>query len=561
MKAGDAQTMNAQGAASTGRIDVRGRSKAAAAEPLLVGAILITGGLLLGAGIGTIPGLHADECLTFMRVQEIAGGLRPVFGPMNSYTGPFQGYALWPVYALLGMNAAAFRLMSVSFNLAALVFAMLTVRAMTGGGRWWLWAGALLGSSPAFVCLARYTSEVTNIGLLLFFAALYCFARATHAPVGGGGQRLGVGALAFCGGTLLGVSIHNHVIALAVPAALGLALAACFGRGCLQDGRTHLALAGLLTGCLPMLLARLFLPVPADDYFQAGQGLFAYLVDKEWRRLPSILQGIIDGHLIYMRFCGETRWPVVPYASAAVVLTAAGRAALPAKARPSRLELFLLLFWLLLVLMTTLMVNQLSLRYFILPCCIAPLLLVFFLARTTPLVKQKRFTAAVGAMLLGVVLLNVVYTGVNYFRAFSASGGRATHFQLGKRTQSQEPFMETSSHFIGTRRLYEQLAAAGVEVVFAEYNIEAPLRFHDLSTKKLRVVNWPTLEALPFNPVLKERSSAIVYYNLPAAGSPEAPRFEQALTKLFSGKTFIDYVRDETYDAHFLVYVARPASP
>ena len=521
---------------------------------------LILGGLLLNVNIGSITGLHGDECKTFFRAQEIANGLRPISGPMTNYTGPIYSYALWPVCVLFGMDVTAFRSASVGFNLLAVLFTMLTMKVIVTEGKWWIWAGLLLTTLPTFVLFSRYTAEVTNIGPLLFITALYALALSSRSPTDSRKIPFKSIMRAFIGGVLLGLNIYNHILSIVVPAALSAALLLCYGSVFVRDRRTYAVAVGILIGYLPALIALWINPVHWMQSVSdgSGNGLVSYLFDKDWHLVLPVIHSMLDGRLLYLRFCGENLVYVIPYLSGAFLFVLAWRVFLKRKRPLKRFEMFLLTFWILLVTLITLMVNQLSLRYYLLPCYLIPLFMVYFLSEISQAKKQLIYARTIQVLLVVVTCLNLFYISANYFYAFSKSGGKATNFVIGNFTQIQEPFIETSSHFIGTQKLYDQLVANGIDFVFAQNSIATPLQFYDFSNHRLKIVDWPTYDGLPYNPILKQRRSAILFYNFLDGESSEALNFKEILKKLFSPKNaFIRYERGMDYDPHFLVYVSR----
>jgi hypothetical protein len=514
------------------RLRARAPELAAAAAALVV----------LGVGLGEIPGFHGDEAWIFTSVKAIAAGARPLDG-MNSYTGALYLYPLWPLFESMGYRLELLRAVAALTAAATAALIVAAARLPLFGGASPAWVAALLISSPAFVAFSRFASEVTVLLPLLVVGGLLSIARAMEAA---GARRA---ARAGLGGALLGLATYTHVIAVAAPAAAGLAFLLCAPRRALREPALRLAAAGFAFGFAPR-----WLPLLAGS----GAGSWSYRLAKvasgrfarDFGSLPGVLAGGLDGGLVYQRYVGGSWIPVLPYASAALLLLIALRGLQRGDAGPGRRELALGLFVVLLADLLVVISSGLSLRYFLMNLYFAPLLLA---ALAAPLLAAGAPTARriARATLAAVVALNVFYVGTNYFFAFSRTGGASSVFPIGKR------LLETSNHFMRSDRLYAQLVERGIETVLAKDFIALPLRAYDLERGLLRTLEFPPSQPPPLAPLLEGRRVAVVYYNGPEVYRRRAWDL-RGRERIQVGP--VSLRRDPGFDPNFLVFVPEPAA-
>jgi 4-amino-4-deoxy-L-arabinose transferase-like glycosyltransferase len=146
-------------------------------KQLWLTAIFSTAGFLLLYRASSVTGLHPDEAWSFLRVEEIARGARPVQG-MNSYTGPSFQYVLWPIFALFGATIRTLRITSAFFGLGTLglwmwLLSFADPRRLVG-----LRQGLVLATLPAFVLFSRFATEITTLVPFLCSLGLALFWRA-----------------------------------------------------------------------------------------------------------------------------------------------------------------------------------------------------------------------------------------------------------------------------------------------------------------------------------------------------------------------------------------------
>jgi hypothetical protein len=268
---------------------------------------------------------------------------------------------------------------------------------------------------------------------------------------------------------------------------------------------------------------------------------------RDFGELPGVLAGGLDGGLLYQRFVGEQMVPVVPYASAALLIVIGWR--LLRGPRPARRELALLAFGVLLADLIVVLTPGLSLRYFLFLFLFAPLLLA---ALAAPLLADPRLRRAAQALLGCVVALNLGYLTLDYFVAFARTGGTPSVFPLGKRQ------LETSNHFLRSDRLYAQLVARGVGTLLAKEFIVLPLSAYDREARALRFVDLPpgrTPEPGALPPADGRRLAAVFYagpevYLNRAWDPPQGETLEIGSATLR---------RDDSFDPHYLVFVSEGA--
>jgi hypothetical protein len=153
-----------------------------------------------------------------------------------------------------------------------------------------------------------------------------------------------------------------------------------------------------------------------------------------------------------------------------------------------------------------------------------------------------------------LILGNVAYVATNYYYGFASTGGVPSVFPLGKQR------IETSNDFVRSDTLVEQLIGRGVAVVVAKDSIVVSLlAYHWLAASEQRFSGLIVPPgALPEpSPELATVPAALVYHNgLMTVSSSRAydPRGTDVL--MVGSERF---VRDDSFDPHFLVYLSDAA--
>jgi hypothetical protein len=270
---------------------------------------------------------------------------------------------------------------------------------------------------------------------------------------------------------------------------------------------------------------------------------------EDFSSLPGVLSGVIDGDLLYRRFTGHLTVSVLPYASVVVVGLTLWRfarlRALPLDAREKVLGLLLPILLLGIVLASP----WFSLLYFasvgIVACLWSGVLVDRLLCFERGRVARVALRAALPLLIIG----NVAYVGTNYYYGFASTGGVPSIFRIGKR------LIETSNDFIRSDTLYEQLVGRGVSVVFAKDFIAYGLAAYDAeeTQPRLQCAIVPPESLPPPHPMLATTPAALVYHNgVMNTGSSSISDVRGTQVIMVGSEQF---VRDDSFDAHFLVYV------
>lgn len=505
-------------------------------------ATLALAAALLLAWLPTLPGVTMDEAWIFHRVAELAAGERPVAG-MTFYTGALHQYLLWPVFSLFGYHVGVLRAFGAVANLTALALFMVLVGRTFGTAAARRRAGLLLATAPAFVAFGRFGVELTALGPLLVVAGLLGLRLAAE-----GGRRWRPAAV--LGGLSLGFAVWNHFLMIAIPVALGASLLALYGLRVLRHPATWAAVAGFLVGWAPQLW--LVLAGQRESWGGAGAGM-AGAVDAVLRvrilgelpHLPGVLEGFWDGGLVYQRFCGPNRVPVLPYPALAAVAALGLRLRGGAGAlRPARRDVLALALPALVVAVTVVISPGLSARFFVLPVAFGGAAL---LARLAP-------AGRAGTVLVGLVACaNLGYLGTNYYYDYRQTGGVASVYPLGAQ------LIESSTTFVDTRRLYDELVAADFDLVLANETISGPLGVHDWGRDALEERYWRLATAPPEQLGDADARAAIVYHAGPLSWNRATEVFDVSeLEVIESGG--VPWRRDPGFDPRFLIFV-RSAQP
>jgi hypothetical protein len=507
-------------------------------EALIAGLALV---LLLG-GLASVPGLHGDEAWTIARVKAIAGGERPLSG-MNFYTGAVYEYLLWPAFESFGYRLTVLRAFAALLNVAALLIGVRLVRQLHPGGSEHRWFGLLLCTSPAFVVFSRVGVEITALTPVLVALALWAFFEA-HTLTG---RKAFLAAAS--GGLCLGLAAYNHVLAGAVPFALGMALLLVYRSAFLSHAACWGGLLGVIAGLSPR--GWIALAEPAASGWRdrlAELAELRFLGDLV--ALPEVLQGLWNGSLLYLRTTGKTLLWVAPYGSVAFLVSLIAWLAMGGPRRLARRDVAWLLFGAILLLAIVVITPWFALHYFALPIFGAYYLLV----RLSAPLRQRAETRWLGVTVLGaVIVLNVFYVVADYFVAFARDGGSIAVFPLGSR------LTETSNHFISTERVHRELHERGIELALGDDLLYWQLRYHEADhPRPIQIGYWPPTQPPPDHPELLERRAALVYFDGPTSfvGRLVMPPEGDVI-----GRAPVLFRRDPGFDPHFRVYVSRSVGP
>ncbi|HXQ41813.1 MAG TPA: hypothetical protein VN821_11130 [Candidatus Udaeobacter sp.] len=519
---------------------------------------------------GSIPGLHGDEAWVLRQVAEISKGARPLSG-MTSYSGALNQYLLWPFLAAGGYGVWTLRAVCGAANAVAALLALAIVRVLHPGDRAILrWTGALWVTSVPFVLFSRFAIELTMLTPLLVLGAVWLASVAIRAKSAARFALAGLGS-----GLTLGLAVYNHVIAIAIVAALLFGAFAGFDRPLFRKRIFWLVAAGLAIGSVPALanLARALpgpspaaevheLPSPqslADAREEAApprslQRLMKSAGDliRDLAYLPTALAGMLDGDLMFRQFTGETLLPVVPYFSLALLGFGCAGWWRGRKGTLTPIDRSLLAAWLAMPIAIRVVAPYMPLRLFELPALVAPYALVRFALPAAGRAGTGR--AWIGHAALGAVLaLQVGYVATDYFWAFARSGGRLSYFQLGTN------LAETSNDFVRTDALYRQLVDAGVGEVIGPWLLVSSLSGDDLPYHRLVVVplDLATLGTEAAAPRASNGRIAIVIYNITAP--PGGERLNELLAAPEFDAGALKYLRAPGFDDKFAVLVGDPA--
>ncbi len=273
------------------------RNRAITAWPLLR---LVSCGLAYAAWLAlatwrlrSVPGLDLDEAWYILSARGEWPPADPLSG-MTRYTGPF------PVLLLKLMAGRGewllLRGVGVACNALTLVLLARWLRRRYPTEATFGWAVPLLGTVPVWLIHSRSGIEPTMFLPLLGVLGTYLVTLGTRSAT-------------FVAGLAWGIGAYNHVLGAFIPIGIALAWLIVY-RGLPALYWRYLG-AGLLLGVAPRLLAlMLFRNVPIGG--AAATWRFARAL-RDLPSLPGALWGVLGGPLPYLRYVGETRFPVVPY--------------------------------------------------------------------------------------------------------------------------------------------------------------------------------------------------------------------------------------------------------
>lgn len=448
--------------------------------------------LLLTYRLGDIAGLHRDEATLALLAEQILRGARPLRGYFKDYTAPLFYYLAAAAVGLLGPSIAALRAPGVLFNLAAAgAYADLLRRNRPGEAVYALW---FLVTMPVFVVSARIAMESMALGPFFLFGGCWCFA---VPGLGGRGRRSGLGFGA--AGLLFALGAWNHL--MFVPGLLGVAAAyLAFGRPARRElARQSVWLAaGACAGCLPKLYGVVRHGHPLIPLLMTGAPRSSALA------AAANLLYTLGGDALYARACGEVLvalgW-VLPAAAlaAASASLAKNRGARWLRALVACLVVGAAGTWLITP------AEVLGSRVWLLSLWVVPALLAASLRALPERVRPAAAAAVCAANLAGL--------GLNYFYAFSRTGGSArAQVDVGGRTDNSVDFMDM-------RPLVRLLDDGGSAPIFIQdFNLHRALfLFSGRARSRLRLfgmTNGPQ-EPIP-------AGSLIALFRLDDAGQPPA---------------------------------------
>jgi hypothetical protein len=357
---------------------------------------------------------------------------------------------------------------------------------------------------------------------------------------------------ALAGGACLGLAAYDHILGLTLAVAFACAAFAFYRRELIGKRRVvGCAVAGFLAGFAPRIAVTLRDSAARTAGDQGHFGLFNFLVDVP--HVPGIFCGIWDGWAVFRRMTGQNLIPVIPYVSVCLIVLVAINV-FWLKSRLSRLDRAMLFGASLYVAAIVVVAPALAIQYFELPFLFLPYLLVRLIvplaeSSSADLIRVARIVVAL------VLILNVLYLSVNYFACFLETGGKTAVFGLGRRV------IDTSNHFIDTKKLYREIIACNIRVVATQLPIAAPLCVYDLPQRRLRFVVIAT-QAPPSDSLDTGKRTALIFYNGPtpslnpvwlrSTGVIDPPNTDT----IVSGG--VVYRIDKSFDRHFRVYIAGP---
>lgn len=445
-----------------------------------------------------------------------------MFNGMNPYTGGLHLYPLSWLFELFGYDVGVLRTVAVLCNAVAMAVFVVAIDVYWRDRTTTYVAAALLFALPVFGAYGRFGIEVAAfVPLMLAIAALLAALGATR-------QR-NTAVLFVASGLLVGLATFTHIIAICVPAAVAAAF--FLRRPTNVLGMLPFAL-GVAVILVPRILGIVLIPT---------ERLVGDAVLNHWARLidlpnlPGTLLAIWDGPLVYRRFTGAIpALSIVPATSAFLVFAVALRtvAAVQGGVRFALDEVLPAVTLVLAVLAVIAVTPSYSLRYFVLPSFLLPVIVARLIAVSRPGLGgvYARATAAAVAALCCFHL-----AGHAWGLALPHLRDRNTcdSFLLGSR------LLETSCQLVETHQLYLYLTKTGVRTVIAPPHIAWPLEAHDIGIDRITAVS---------DPIESDRSTtAIVVYAGPASEGNLGPDLREA-------PGYHGLPRDEDSPKHFIVF-------
>jgi hypothetical protein len=491
-----------------------------------------------------VPGLHGDEAWALTRSLAIAAGLRPLDG-MNYYTGALAHYVLAFTGGVFGFSVATARVTSAAFNLVALIAIMRLVHRAHPISNAWLWTGLLTGTSATFVAFSRFAVDMSMLGPCLLFGGL----AVIQSGWTGGQPSARRSAALVVGGAMLGLAIYNHMAAVGSVVGILAGLAVAFGPSLTRDRRLWLTVAGMIAGVAPRIVQ--FARAAATDSITArlAESTLGGAA-RDLVFLPGLIAGMLDGGFVFLRFTGAKVLPVIPVATASLVLLAI-LASVSRGIRLQRRDSALMVALTTTAVCIVMSAPYLALGYFeplVLACPYVMVRLALACRdvadSTAPQAPVARFARRVGRAALPLIAASqLLYLSVDYFYSHRVSGGRLARFPLGGRVT------ETSNHFVRSDALYAELVQRGVTTVYAENLIVWPLEFYDHAAHRLKLVSINSDAPLPPGQGL---AAFVAHNGVTTLGGPDVVDLRQQPTGTVDG---VEFAVDRTFDAHFLVFV------
>ncbi len=488
-----------------------------------------------------VTGLHYDEALTILKSWMIDKGLRPLNG-MVPYIGAIFHYLMWPLFEVFGYKIEVMRLTSAAFNTLSVILAMILFKHFYPESKKHRYAGMLLCTLPAFVILTRFAAEIQALNLFLTLTGFLFIAKSVRLY---SGKNPILGALvAGAGGFFIGLVVYNHIIGITIPAALLLSTVIVYRFNPFKKLLVWFMGVGFSGGIGVRIYQFLFTEEISKWSEKASESsLMTLLMDLP--NLPFILNDTLNGELLYQRHVGDVAFKVIPYITIATFLIIIFRLLLLRKTGFSDVEKLMTLFVLFVILFIILISSNFTPHYFLIPLYMYPLLLT---AIATPLLnRMEGYAGRLGHVILtSVIVLNLFYLSINYFRTFLNTGGSLSIFNIGNRLS------ETSNGWVRFDRLYNELKERGVQMVVSDLSIVTPLKVYDLSSAKINTFVYRQLNDIQG---LLTQKSAIIFYN-----SVNLVRKKEVIppgdAMFIHGE--ITYERDNSYDPHFAVFVGEP---
>ncbi|MCZ6709424.1 MAG: hypothetical protein O7B25_03585 [Gammaproteobacteria bacterium] len=477
---------------------------------------------------GQAPGLHFDEAWAILRAHQIAEGARPLNG-MNEYTGGLHLYLLAGILEVFGYGVGALRSATVLLNAAAFALLCAAVHRLWKDPVTTMLAGALYFSLPLFAGFGRMGTEITAVVPFLLAAAGYLGVRAF------GGSRFR-GWLLLGAGILVGLAAFTHIIALAVPAALGV-LVVLSG---LRRPRELVRWWPFVVGAGLAFAPRIAGFVSSGSLPRGNIFIFDPRV-VDLPALPTTVAALWDGGLIYLRFTGlQPDWLVLPITSLLIILTVVFRAYAVVRGSGFAVrELAPAAALLLAVLFVVVITPAFSIRYFLLPSLLLPVVIARAggLAAKNATAPMKMTAAAVFTVVCGWHLAG---QSIGLVSPHLRGTNECAVFSIGKR------LVETSCHFADAGALYAYLTEQRVRNVFTDVSVRWPLQVLDLENGRLNVRPFGASAARNYG------RSAIVAYDAERAFATFGPKLREASSIGIGGGRF---VRGPDSPRNFLVFM------
>ena len=451
--------------------------------------------------LALLPGLHADEAWVFLRTDFSEGS------GMNAYTSGLYGTSLNLFFGLFGKGIFQLRLFGLLLNFVALGFALALLRRLYVEKELLLAFSVLTLSSPAFGIFSRMAFELTALLPLFLWAGAFCIVSGWQQKTSRALVQLLVG------GFLFGLAAHTHLLALSVVVSLFVACLSVYRRAIFVRS-LGFCLLGFVGGFLQRLLA-LFGSKESGAVVDVVVGQWGDVVFyQDLLALPFVLGEVLDGTLLYLRTTGGIILPVLPVAALLLFL---GFWLLWKNRQDitfSRSDAVLVLTFLLLPLSMRCLAGNTSLRYFVFSAQLFPiiLLLVFRGAGAFRAGFPMRRALFFGVGLC--VMMQVATVETNYFMGHRETGGGHRLFSLGA------VLRETSSHFVDTKSLYNELRQAGVRKVSSNYFIAESLKALDWKNQSLEVSEQEMYRQPGGGKSEEEATTYYIYYNTPMPGWP-----------------------------------------